>query len=132
MNTTAITKLKRYRAHAKAFSELIDNHKKKIAEPNCDKHALKFNADGSFAAFTATVSLDNHYGYYGNSSCHTNGNYDKEITRDAFLHALNQHKAEIFKTMAEYFNKRANDISQEAQKEIDVIQSFLREYTTNQ
>ena len=104
---------------------IIPRYTEKIKDSSCDKHALQFGGDDRFSVFKATVFLDCHTGYYGNSSCSTLVSIDSKTAQSLLNKALNRHMAIILETMAEFAEKAASARIIEAEKEIAEMQEII-------
>ena len=104
---------------------IIPTYAEKIKDSSCDKHALQFGGDDRFSVFKATVFLDCHTGYYGNSSCSSLTRIDNEIAQSLLNKALNRHMDLILKTMAEFAEKAAANLIEGAEKEIAAMQELI-------
>lgn len=120
-----IDEIRKLKNASTLLKNLYPNYREKIKDSSCDKYALKFGGDDRFSVFKATVFLDCHIGYYGNSSCSRMGDLDNTLASSLLNRALNRHMVLILETMAEFAAEDASELVVKAEEELASLQSLI-------
>lgn len=127
MDTKTLDRIKSLTKNSREFATFWACWRKQCSEPGCDKHTAGFNTDGRFSAFTANLSFDTAFGFYGNSGCSTFMHCAPEIAKEYFVKAVKAHQETIFQTMGEMMREDAANLTSEARKEIAQMQKMVDE-----
>lgn len=111
----------------------LNSHNESIkgSNGNLDKHSFKFVSGGSdrFNAAQFKFYLEAYRGNYGSSSCYTNTVYScsNEELNKALVNYLNKNKQALLDGISNELKLMAQDKLAEAQREVDQINSKLKE-----
>ena len=127
MSTKKLDEIRLLRNAANTIATFWETWRTKYApDSHCDKKAATFvSPNERFAAFSFTLTLDAHAGYYGNSSSSRIFSVDTGLARKYFSQAIQKHAKLIFDTAAQCMLEDASKMTAEAEKEIAALQAML-------
>lgn len=133
MELRTVTRIRKLSKQAENLRGFFDYYKEKISDSSCDKHKAAFNEDSRFSNFSVKASFDSALGYYGNSGCSTAGpSIDNKDAEEYLTRALNQHKEQIFQTMADLMQKDAAAMRSKAEEELKEMSEMLESVDAEQ
>ena len=128
-DTKTLDKIKSLRRESVAIGGFHEHYKEKYAsDSHCDKKGYGFvnGRSDRFVSFNVIATFESHAGYYGNSSCSTILNvYDRDAVERAFVKAMNLHQKDLFATAARLMQEEASSLTEQAEKELAVLQEML-------
>lgn len=133
LSIKALERLRALRRDANSIRSAEERFKKATEPSHVDKHNFLFNTGDRCSAFRVHVNLESYTGTYGNPSVGTFLNLygDKGDIQNAFIKALNIHRTQILQTMADVMDKTADDLKDEAEKEIEALRELIAQPISN-
>jgi hypothetical protein len=121
--------IKELRTDASNLRVIEKEYKKVTANPEVDKHLFYFGAPNrTLNAFSFQFALVSYTGRYGSSSVSNfRAARNQEAVRDAFYEWANKNRQLILEGIASELDRKAANLFEEAQSEINHMQSELDE-----
>lgn len=128
MNTANIDRIRLLGENAAGLRHFWRSYRERVALPCVDKYGAGFNHDHRWTIFGGSIEFGAHTGVKGNSGCVVfGGRLDRELCSDLLVKALNEHREQIFQTMADLAEAERSALLTSARAEVAAIRSMLDE-----